>query len=432
MCLPYSVPAMGPYSTGFPVARQPGLHSPPNDVSCLRRPTLPGSTLLPQVRRCRRHRRSHRVAGRFSMGDCGSCARRTGDCTRIASHRKSTWSREHGAVCVQLRAPCSRYFPDVSRRARESSLQSRHDPRGGRQERQRSLLSSHGAGGLWPTPHARRRRPLSHGPAAAGGRRSQRRARPGRHHSARDSDAPLHLCTARACVQGAWGCEAGSTRIRRLPSQRAGRNDAEPARVRRPFRRADQLQSRSLSSNGSAFGHMTTRSVSRVPYPGIIRVAHSPDADDAFMFWAMATGKIDTGGRRYVHELADIETLNRRALSGELEVTAVSLHAYAYLADRYALLAHGASIGDRYGPRLVAREAAPGKGARSALAGRLVAVAGELTTARTDEFVGMYVNAYTVDYGTKGRRAVAELLDRARAAGLLPGHVDLAFVAADS
>jgi len=90
---------------------------------------------------------------------------------------------------------------------------------------------------------------------------------------------------------------------------------------------------------------MTTHSVSRLPYPGVIRVAHSPDADDAFMFWAMATGKIDTGGRRYVHELADIETLNRRALSGELEVTAVSLHAYAYLADRYALLAHGASIG---------------------------------------------------------------------------------------
>src|SRR5881397_3789560 len=112
-----------------------------------------------------------------------------------------------------------------------------------------------------------------------------------------------------------------------------------------------------------------------------IHLAHSTDADDAFMFWALAAGKIDTGDRRYEHELADIETLNRRALSGELEVTAVSLHAYAYLADRYALLAHGASIGDRYGPRLVAREAAPGKGARSALAGRLVAVPGELTTA---------------------------------------------------
>jgi len=268
------------------------------------------------------------------------------------------------------------------------------------------------------------------------------------------------------------------------------------------------------------------------------------------MFWAMAAGKIDTGGRRYVHELGDIESLNRRALAGELEVTAVSLHAYAYLAERYALLAHGASIGDRYGPRIVAREAPPpGTDPRQALAGRLVAVPGELTTAfltlrlyqpaarhvvvafdqiedyvaagkadagllihegqltfadrglhlwadmgewwyqetrlplplggnvvrrdlgdelmraiardlkasieyglahraealrhaqgfsrgldagRTDRFVGMYVNAYTVDYGVLGRRAVGELLARARAAGLIPAAVDLAFVAADS
>src|SRR5436309_7141193 len=111
-----------------------------------------------------------------------------------------------------------------------------------------------------------------------------------------------------------------------------------------------------------------------------IHVAHSPDADDAFMFWPLVSGKIDTGSRRYVHELSDIETLNRRALAGELEVTAVSLHAYAYLAERYALLAHGASIGDRYGPRVVAREKAP-VDARQALAGRLVAVPGELTTA---------------------------------------------------
>src|SRR5213079_2783137 len=113
-----------------------------------------------------------------------------------------------------------------------------------------------------------------------------------------------------------------------------------------------------------------------------IRLAHSPDADDAFMFWALAAGRIDTGDRRYVHELGDIESLNRRALAGELEVTAVSLHAYAYLADRYALLAHGASIGDRYGPRVVAG-AAPPPDPRSALgAGSLlVAVPGELTTA---------------------------------------------------
>jgi 1,4-dihydroxy-6-naphthoate synthase len=279
-----------------------------------------------------------------------------------------------------------------------------------------------------------------------------------------------------------------------------------------------------------------------------IRVAHSPDADDAFMFWAMAAGKIDTEGRRYVHELADIESLNRRALAGELEVTAVSLHAYAYLADRYALLAHGASIGDGYGPRIVSRRPQPTR-PRAALTGRLVAVPGELTTAflilrlyspgaryvvvpfdqiedyvangkaeagllihegqltfadrglhlwadlgdwwsqktqlplplggnvvrrdlgadlmrsiardlkasieyglahraealrhaqgfsrgldpaRTDRFVGMYVNAYTVDYGATGRRAVAELFARAYAAKLIPGVPDLAFVAADS
>lgn len=295
---------------------------------------------------------------------------------------------------------------------------------------------------------------------------------------------------------------------------------------------------------------MNTFPVSRIPHPGIIRVAHSPDADDAFMFWAMAAGKIDTEGRRYVHELADIESLNRRALAGELEVTAVSLHAYAYLADRYALLAHGASIGDRYGPRIVSRERPPpAADPRDALAGRLIAVPGELTTAflalrlyqpaarhvvvpfdqiedfvaggnadagmlihegqltfadrglhlwadmgewwyqethlplplggnvvrrdlgaelmraiardlkasieyglahrtealrhaqgfsrgldaaRTDRFVAMYVNAYTVEYGSSGQRAVAELLARAYAAKLIPAPVDLAFVAADS
>src|SRR4026208_1488997 len=87
-----------------------------------------------------------------------------------------------------------------------------------------------------------------------------------------------------------------------------------------------------------------------------IRVCHSPDSDDAFMFYALAEGKIDTQGITYVHELSDIETLNQRALRGELEVTAVSIHAYAYLADRYALLPHGASMGDGYGPMLVAKQ----------------------------------------------------------------------------
>ena len=264
------------------------------------------------------------------------------------------------------------------------------------------------------------------------------------------------------------------------------------------------------------------------------------------MFWALAAGKIDTADRRYIHELADIESLNRRALAGELDVTAVSLHAYAYLADRYALLAHGASIGDRYGPRIVATSPAPAD-PRLALAGRTVAIPGELTTAflalqlyqpaartivvpfdqieeyvaahptdagllihegqltfadrglklwvdlgawwhgetglplplggnvarrdlgepmlrgiardlkasieyglahrvealayaarysrgldpaRTDQFVGMYVNAYTVDYGELGRRAVQELLTRGHRAGLLPEPIALQFVAA--
>ncbi|MBI1722675.1 MAG: ABC transporter substrate-binding protein [Gemmatimonadetes bacterium] len=275
-----------------------------------------------------------------------------------------------------------------------------------------------------------------------------------------------------------------------------------------------------------------------------IRVAHSPDSDDAFMFWALATGKIDTDDRDYAHELDDIESLNQRAMEGELEVTAVSFHAYAYLHDRYALLPHGASIGEGYGPRLVARERAPTQ-AQDALAGRLVAIPGERTTAtlalrlyqplveteivpfdriedavlegraevgllihegqltftdrglflwedlgawwhketglplplggnvvrkdlgedlvkaisrdlrasivyglghreealahaqhyargmdaaRTDTFVGMYVNDFTVDYGPLGRAAVQRLLDEGHRAAILPGRVVAEFV----
>ena len=109
----------------------------------------------------------------------------------------------------------------------------------------------------------------------------------------------------------------------------------------------------------------------------IIHVAHSPDSDDAFMFYALAAGKIDTEGLTYVHELQDIESLNQRALRGELEVTAVSIHAYAYLADRYALLPHGSSMGDKYGPRLVALR----KYDRESIRGKRIAVPGPLTTA---------------------------------------------------
>jgi 1,4-dihydroxy-6-naphthoate synthase len=108
-----------------------------------------------------------------------------------------------------------------------------------------------------------------------------------------------------------------------------------------------------------------------------IHVAHSPDSDDAFMFYALAAGKIDTEGLTYVHELQDIESLNQRAMRGELEVTAVSIHAYAYLSDKYSLLPHGASMGDRYGPRLVAREPAD----RSEVKGKRIAIPGPLTSA---------------------------------------------------
>lgn len=275
-----------------------------------------------------------------------------------------------------------------------------------------------------------------------------------------------------------------------------------------------------------------------------LRLAHSPDADDAFMFHALAEGRIPTGDRVYVHELADIETLNRRAMRGELDVTAVSFHAYAYLADRYALLPHGGSVGDRYGPRLVAKAPAPAD-PRAALEGKRVAVPGLLTTAflalrlyqpvfepvvvpfdrieqsvadgsvdagllihegqltyaehglhlwadmgvwwhaetglplplggnvirrdlgdalirevsrdlresiayglshredalryamrfargldaaRADQFVAMYVNGYTLDYGERGRLAVQTLLDRAAAAKIIPAPVAVTYV----
>lgn len=88
-----------------------------------------------------------------------------------------------------------------------------------------------------------------------------------------------------------------------------------------------------------------------------ITLAHSPDSDDAFMFYGLALGRVDTEGLEFVHELSDIESLNRRAMAGELDVTAVSFHAYAYLADRYLLLPHGASFGDGYGPVVVSRRA---------------------------------------------------------------------------
>ena len=109
----------------------------------------------------------------------------------------------------------------------------------------------------------------------------------------------------------------------------------------------------------------------------LIRVGHSPDPDDAFMFHALTNGKVDTGAYEFRHELVDIETLNRRAFAGELELTALSLHAYAHLSDQYILCPCGASMGDKYGPMVVAKEQLT----RETCRGKTIAVPGTLTTA---------------------------------------------------
>jgi 1,4-dihydroxy-6-naphthoate synthase len=273
-----------------------------------------------------------------------------------------------------------------------------------------------------------------------------------------------------------------------------------------------------------------------------IRVGHSPDPDDAFMFHALANDKIDTGRYEFTHQLQDIETLNRRALNAELELTAVSLHGYAYITDKYALCACGASMGDQYGPMVVTRQPA----GVDDLRGKKIAVPGTLTTAfltlklllgddftfevhpfdeilnvvergeadagliihegqltyadqglhlvvdmgqwwydetglplplganairkdlgagvmeevtallkqsieyglshrqealayalqygrdldtgKADRFVGMYVNDWTLDFGERGREAVAELLRRGHQAGVIPAPVKLEFI----
>jgi 1,4-dihydroxy-6-naphthoate synthase len=109
----------------------------------------------------------------------------------------------------------------------------------------------------------------------------------------------------------------------------------------------------------------------------LIRVGHSPDPDDAFMFHALTNDKVKTGPYEFRHELVDIETLNRRAFAGELELTALSLHAYAHLSDLYQLCPCGASMGDRYGPMIVAKT----KLTRETCRGKTIAVPGTLTTA---------------------------------------------------
>src|SRR5208283_4588172 len=108
-----------------------------------------------------------------------------------------------------------------------------------------------------------------------------------------------------------------------------------------------------------------------------LTLGHSPDPDDAFMFYALAKGLIPTHGYRFEHILQDIQTLNERATRGELDVTAVSLHAYAHVSDKYALLPSGASMGDGYGPMLVAKQ----KFSKADIAKKKIAVPGTMTSA---------------------------------------------------
>lgn len=121
-----------------------------------------------------------------------------------------------------------------------------------------------------------------------------------------------------------------------------------------------------------------------------IHVAHSPDSDDAFMFYALATKKIDTGELNYIHKLGDIESLNRKAMKGEYEVSAISFHAYAYMSDKYALLSCGASMGQNYGPIVISSKPMRAK----SLVKKTVAIPGTLTTA----FLALRLFEPDIDY----------------------------------
>ncbi|HET7697018.1 MAG TPA: MqnA/MqnD/SBP family protein [Vicinamibacterales bacterium] len=172
-----------------------------------------------------------------------------------------------------------------------------------------------------------------------------------------------------------------------------------------------------------------------------ITVAHSPDSDDAFMFFGLASGAVDTGGIEVDQVLSDIETLNRAAFEGKYEVTAVSFHAYAHLLDKYALLPHGASMGDNYGPIVVSRPASAagtsgGSGAGAGgVKGRKIAIPGTLTTAylalqlyepdfepvvvpfdQIEQFVkdghadaGLLIHEGQLTYGDNGLRKIVDL-----------------------
>ena len=143
-----------------------------------------------------------------------------------------------------------------------------------------------------------------------------------------------------------------------------------------------------------------------------ITVAHSPDSDDAFMFYGLATNKLDTGSLRFTHVLEDIQTLNEKAMRGVYDVTAISFHAYAYISDKYALLPHGASIGDNYGPIVVSRE----KVKPEELSQLKVAVPGKLTSA----FLALSIYCPGFEYEIVPFDKIIEAVQEGRAdAGLL-------------
>src|SRR5690348_9100262 len=114
----------------------------------------------------------------------------------------------------------------------------------------------------------------------------------------------------------------------------------------------------------------------------LLKLGHSPDPDDAFMFYGLAKDKFATGPYRFEHVLQDIQTLNQRAMKGELEITAISIHAYPYVADKYALTSCGSSMGDKYGPMVVCRTDRAtdfGRGTIPNLRGKKIAIPGKLT-----------------------------------------------------
>ncbi len=148
------------------------------------------------------------------------------------------------------------------------------------------------------------------------------------------------------------------------------------------------------------------------PEKRTITVAHSPDSDDAFMFYGLATNKLETNGLKFEHTLKDIQTLNEDAKNGVYDVTAVSFHAYAYIADKYALLPHGASIGDKYGPILVSKE----KRSPEEIPNMKIAIPGELTSA----FLALRIYNQDFEYVVVPFDEIIETVQKGKAdAGLL-------------